>query len=76
MSDEFTYNRIMSRVQISNNIRRLYRLAFESAINPDNNVFLKDYFFTIKSQRTDYSIGIFKKASVGFVLLLNFYFLK
>ena len=62
MPDEFTYNRIMSRVQISNNIKRLYRLAFKSAIDPDNNVFLKDYFFTIKSQRTDYSIVIFLKS--------------
>ena len=59
MSDEFTYNRIMSRVKISNNIRKLYRFAFESTIDPDNNVFLKDYFFTIKSQRTNYSIDIY-----------------
>ena len=51
----------MSRVQSSNRIRQLYRLAFESVIDSDDNVLLKDYFFTITSQRTDYSIDIFKK---------------
>ncbi len=61
MSDELTYDRIMSRVQSSNRTRQLYRLAFESVIDSDDNVLLKDYFFTITSQRTDYSIDIFKK---------------
>ena len=61
MSDEFTYNRVMFKVQSINRIRELYRLAFDSSINSDNNVLLKDYFFTITSQRTDYSIDIFKK---------------
>lgn len=51
----------MSRVQSSNRIRQLYRLAFESVIDSDDNVLLKDYFFTITSQRTDYSIVLFKK---------------
>jgi uncharacterized Fe-S radical SAM superfamily protein PflX len=51
----------MSRVQSSNRIRQLYRLAFESALDSNDNVLLKDYFFTITSQRTDYSIDIFKK---------------
>jgi len=51
----------MSRAQSSNRIRQLYRLAFESVIDSDNNVLLKDYFFTITSQRTDYSIDLFKK---------------
>ena len=51
----------MSRVQSSNRIRQLYRLAFESVIDSDNNVLLKDYFFTITSQRTDYPIVLFKK---------------
>ena len=61
MSDELTYDRIMLRTQSSNRIRQSYRLAFESVIDSDDNVFLKDYFFTITSQRTDYSIDIFKK---------------
>ena len=61
MSDELTYDRIMSRVQSSNRTRQLYRLAFESVIDSDNNVLLKDYFFTITSQRTDYPIVLFKK---------------
>jgi uncharacterized Fe-S radical SAM superfamily protein PflX len=61
VSDELTYDRVMSRLQSSNRIRQLYRLAFESVIDSDDNVFLKDYFFTITSQRTDYSIDIFKK---------------
>ncbi len=61
MSDQFTYNRLMSRAQSSNRTRELYRLAFESFIDSDDNVLLKDYFFTITSQRTDYSIDIFKK---------------
>jgi len=56
VSDELTYDRIMSRVQSSNRTRQLYRLAFESVIDSDDNVLLKDYFFTITSQRTDYSI--------------------
>lgn len=51
----------MSRVQSSNRIRQLYRLAFESVIDSDDNVLLKDYFFTITSQKTDYSIVLFKK---------------
>ena len=51
----------MLRTQSSNRIRQSYRLAFESVIDSDDNVFLKDYFFTITSQRTDYSIDIFKK---------------
>ena len=51
----------MFKVQSINRIRELYRLAFDSSINSDNNVLLKDYFFTITSQRTDYSIDIFKK---------------
>ncbi len=53
MSDELTYDRIMLRTQSSNRIRQSYRLAFESVIDSDDNVFLKDYFFTITSQRTD-----------------------
>ena len=61
MSDELTYDRVMSRIQSSNRTRQLYRLAFESVIDSDNNVLLKDYFFTITSQRTDYPIVLFKK---------------
>ena len=51
----------MSRVQSSNRTRQLYRVAFESVIDSDDNVLLKDYFFTITSQRTDYPIVLFKK---------------
>ena len=36
MSDELTYDRIMSRVQSSNRTRQLYRLAFESVIDSDD----------------------------------------
>jgi hypothetical protein len=47
----------MSRVKV----RELFRKSFENVINSDNNVYLKKYFFTITSQRTDYPLTIFKK---------------
>ena len=51
----------MSRVQSINRTRELYRLAFESVLDSNDNVLLKDYFFTITSQKTDYSLDLFKK---------------
>ena len=42
-------------------VRELYRNAFENLVNSEDNIFLKDYFFTITSQKTDYPIILFKK---------------
>ena len=47
----------MSRVKI----RELFRKAFKNVVDSDDNVYLKEHFFTITSQRTDYPLPIFKQ---------------
>ena len=76
MSDELTYDRDMSNLEILpfirkkrvkkfNRYRELHRNAFNSVKTLDNNVLpnvlLKTHFFTITSQKTNYQIYSLKK---------------
>ena len=47
----------MSKVKV----RELFRKSFENVVDLDDNVYLKEHFFTITSQRTDYPLPIFKQ---------------